>query len=887
MNATNGMIGLSLLSGSALGSWAQPLPLESRAVRVARAQYKLAPIAPPWSQAAKLPPLSIEVAAVRSLRSIVERPRAGLPADVGAAFTVYKAIERLQSLAQAAVNGTDLTRANLASAFTRGMIDLAGFLADAPGDLLTFSLNRPDKRAETLAVASVSSNEVLGKIVVPQRIDAIPGLTGSERFTIILAKTGGSDAIVVDLAGTPQPPTLDSVAAAFNAAIAAVPQREVDGTVSLDARGNPRSRWTTNFSVVKSGTGWGLQLNAMGIETVSLSVANAPATLVVTVGQGAADTPQALTLSRFDDPAGTFSRSDIGRIGAIDGQATAEAMLTPAPKPLLPGDPIPSRDVAAALNVRASVSDGAGNTFVLGTSAGDLGANRGNGGEDLVLTKLDSRGAVLWTQALGASGTASGAALSLAPDGGVIVAGTVIGGFDGAQSDGDMLVARFGADGSEQFTTLVRALGADVAGAVAIASDGTIAVGGRSASGDAILARLDSSGRLIERRTIDTGTSESVAALAFAADGTLLAAIQEGATATVRRIGATLATDLGRAEAGTFDLSAMTVAAAGSIGLVGTGTGGQGGRDGIVALVNPGLTAARTTVVGTAGDDRLDSLTFVDGAIYVGGRTSGLLGAAKTGAVDAFVARIGATGALADVRQWGIPGQSAEAVSVTTSRSDAAIRALGFADGILHPTPSPRLIDQTSLRTGQSFLIRLDNGPLRKMTVQADDTLQSFTARLSALAGRDAAIKIAKVDGGQVLRIEPKSGHRLDLLAGPEGADALRQLGLTPTRLLAGTPSTDKAPRIRPGGHYGLDLSTVLNLGDKASAALALDRLQSAVSTTQSAFRSLFWDENKAAIVDGAARKGKVSPYEAQQLGRYSEALKRLGGPSTANIFGQ
>ena len=58
---------------------------------------------------------------------------------------------------------------------------------------------------------------------------------------------------------------------------------------------------------------------------------------------------------------------------------------------------------------------------------------------------------------------ASGAAVSIAANGDVVVAGTVSGSFDGAASDGDMLVARYSANGDEQFATLIRNIGAEQA----------------------------------------------------------------------------------------------------------------------------------------------------------------------------------------------------------------------------------------------------------------------------------------------------------------------------------------------------------------------------------------------------------------------------------------
>ena len=890
IDATGGMIGLSLLGGTAPVGLLSPPTIESRAVRIARAQYILKSVTPPWKEAAGPPPLSIAVDAIKLLRSIVEPARSGLPADVATAFTAYKAIDRLRVLAEAAVKGGDTGRAALAPAFARGMTDLAGFLAEAPGDLLTLSMDKPGRRTQSVALAAAPETDVAGKAVAKQRGDALAGLSGTERFQIQLSKTGGTDTVAVDLAGTPQPPTLDSLAAAFTAAIAAVPLRNPDGSLALDANGQQQQRWLTNIVVAKSADGWGLKLITMGIERVFLSQVDAPATLVVAVGASAAGGAETLRPVRIDDLAGAMPHRVLGDVRAIDTMATAEAMLGPAPKSLLPGGAVPSRDVAAGVEVRASVSDGAGNLYVVGTSAGTLGANSGDGKNDLVLTKIDSRGVVVWHQMLGAQGTCEGAAIALGPNGDVIVAGTVSGAFDGATSDGDMLVARYGADGAEKMTSLVRAVGADAAQAVAVASDGSIVVGGRSGAGDGLLARIDSNGQLIERRSIDGGGNDSVRAMAFAGDGSLVVAAQENGDAVVRRLGTSLADDRGRLVLGNFEVSAMAFDGAGGLIVAGTGAGGQGASDVIVARANAALTNAATSVIGSAGEDRADSITMVDGQIYVGGRTSGVLGeGSRTGAVDAFVARVDAvTGTVGAIHQWGAVGETAAAVEVNASHSDQGVRALGFASGEINPAPSAKLVDQTSLRAGEYFSIRVDGAAPRRITVEASDTLQSFAERLGRLVGRGATVTSAHDEGGEMLRIEAQAGHRVDLIAGSGSNDALARLGLVPQQLVAALPIPGKAPRVRPGGNYGLDLSPALNLRSAASAALALDKLHSAISTSKSAFRSLYWDDNKAAIVNGAASKGKVSPYDAAQLGRYQDALNRLtAGQPSANLFGQ
>lgn len=895
INFNDGLVGLSLLTGSNLGGLAaSQAPIETRAVRDAKAQFNLAPVTPPWRETPASTPLAAQVSAIQGMKTIIEQVRQSgptLPPDVQTAFTTYRALDRLRALAQLAVTSTTSVaeRTKLQTTFAQGLADLQAFIAGAPTDKLSFAFGQPARRAETVGIDPAPATEVAGAAVVKERSAPLPDLAGSERFALRLSRGSTSDTVTVDLAATPQPPTLDSVAAAFNAAIAQFPKLAADGAPLTDANGATVPRYSARFAVVKGAEGWGLKLDS-AIDQVRLTQENAKDALMVAAGQTALDAPTQAGLFRFDDAAGAIARKTLGGFAATDRLASAEARLLPAPKPLIPGQKAPSTDVAATTAPRAMAADADGFSYVVGTTAGDLANQRGDGGDDLFLTKLDSDGRVVWQRTLGSGGTAAGAAVSIAPGGDIVVAGTVTGDMDGAATDGDMLVARFSSTGEERFATAVRAVGADVANAVAVGADGSVYVGGRAATGtgDAFLARLDTAGRLVERRTIDSGSSDAVRALEVDADGSLVALTSEGGNAVVRRFAAGgLATDLGSINLGAADARALAIGPDGTIAVAGAQPGASGsGRDGFVTRIDAGLATAATTRLATDADDQADSVAFMGGALYVGGRTAGALGGPRAGAVDGFVARVNAaTGATETISQWGRTGVRTEAVAVAAAPGgDSAVGALGFARGVLNPENSRLLTAQTSLRAGDEFGFRVNGGALRRVTVVADDTLTSFADRVRRLAGSNVTVSTPKADGKSLLRIEARPGTMVELVAGRDGRDALDKLGLDPTRMIAALPIPANAPRVRPGGAYGLDLSEALNVRDPTSAKLALEKIASAVSVSQTAFRSLYWDSNKAAIVNGAGKKGGVSPYLAAQASRYQDALNRLtaGGASTS-----
>jgi len=717
---SSGLIGLGLLTGTSMADMASSAAtIETRAQRRARLQFTTPATTPPWKTSATPPPVRTQVAAITALRSIIDRAAPGgsgpLPADVQTSFTSYKALDRLRILAETAAGTTtgSRDRAALQKTFDRGLADLQSYLGSAPSDLVDLSFGSIVRQVQSVAVAapaSLSATTIAGKGIVAARDAVLPGVAGTETLRIALSTTTSADSILVALDGAT---TLDAIADRINAAIAAVPRRDAAGAVELDAQGAPVPRWEVRIEPAKTGDRWGLSITRGGFETVAIDQVGAGDALMIARGVAtpvtarppvapapAPATPApvvSVAIGRIDDPAGTMTRRSFATIAAVDTAATerlkfaADADKTGKTK---------ATTIAASVATAAMATDAQGFSYIVGTSAGDLGANRADGADDLLLTKVDSEGAVVWTRMLGTTGSARGAAVTIGPDGGIVVAGTVAGGFDGGTSDGDMLVAKYDAQGDERFATLVRATGPQQAAAVAVASDGTIYVGGQngSADGEAVITRIDATGRVGERRVIDG--SGSVRGLAVAADGALLALTAEAGRAVLRRIdGAALSSDLAQLDLGRGDARALAVAADGSIAVVGAADAAldgvqvnarSGGRDAFVVRVDSALQTAAVTYLGTSAEDQADSVAWLGGAIHVGGRTAGVLDTARTGDVDAFVARIdAATGAIAAVRQFGTAGTRADVVQVSAAPGgNSVLGALGLHRGTLTPTDS-------------------------------------------------------------------------------------------------------------------------------------------------------------------------------------------------------
>jgi hypothetical protein len=786
----------------------------------------------------------------------------------------------------------------------------------------------------------------------------IPGVTGNEVLKVHLSKGGKTQADVrLDLSTIdPQPPTLQSIADALNTQIKALGNaKNADGSPILDNKGNPLPLYSSEFRPTRDANGaYGLSVDA-GATYVTMTQEASNDALVVVNSQTQYDTPGGARVTRVTQGDDGLDIQYLGSVTATDRKATADATKKEQDREDAAEDSddvtlsTDTTQVNAALNAQSSVTDADGNTYIIGTTPGDLGTHRSDGGDDLFVAKVDSEGNIVWQQTLGVAGEAQGAAISLAPDGGVVIAGSVTGEFDGnlGTTGSDMLVARFDASGTKQFATSIPSPGEDVATAVAIdPTDGSIYLGGKADAehgGKAYLAHLDPTGKMIKQQAIDSvnadgsskNTTDTVNALAFDNNGNLLALTREDSSeAKLRQIDPDNLSTTTTVSLGAADARAIAVGPDGTIVVAGAtqsavGFGTQansygGGRDGFVTQFGSDLSTAVTTyihststtqtdtdgdgvkeTVTTNADDQIDSVTFMNGQVYVGGRTTGDLGAKRKGDVDGFVSSIDASGAIGETTQFGSVGTTSDAVHVTTSTGgDNILGSLGLKNGELNAEVSTTLASQLGLdendvstftdtagvkhtdvlANGDAFSIQLDNGEVQKITIDPGETATSLSLKVQQLTGSAARVSTGiDADGNQTIGFSVTEGHTLSLVSGPDGHDALAKLGVAPTKLHSAPPKPDNAPAVTPGGEFGLALSTDLTLGTQVDAKAALDAITSAISMTQSAYRSLYWDDGKAALVNGTPGPG--SAEQQKQLANYQAALSRLStAPPSANF---
>jgi uncharacterized delta-60 repeat protein len=150
--------------------------------------------------------------------------------------------------------------------------------------------------------------------------------------------------------------------------------------------------------------------------------------------------------------------------------------------------------------------DSADNIIVTGRTTSD-----GAGGNDLLIAKYNSAGALQWDRTLGGTGIDLGYAVAIDSADNIIVTGRT--GPDGIGND-DLLIAKYNSAGALQWDRTLGGTGSDVGNAVAIDSADNIIVTGSTASdgagsNDVLIAKYNSAGALQWDRTLG-GTGSDI-----------------------------------------------------------------------------------------------------------------------------------------------------------------------------------------------------------------------------------------------------------------------------------------------------------------------------------------------------------------------------------------
>lgn len=829
-------------------------------------------------------------------------------------FALHQGLRRLQALTSAAsekdVNDTD--RSFWARRFNEGVAQLNGFFDEMALEGVTVLKGEELTKAESTLAISRGRSEYLGGIVHTGAFDAeVDNFQGAAAFTITVRKNGADTDVAIDLADMGATPrTLDNVTAHINTEL------ETAGMLSRIERsriGQP------DENDVIPGNNWGLKINGILTEKLSFSAAGgAPA--VWTAGISGDGDSAGGQLVKYVDLAS-------GGVAAFAKRIEADPTVTETKGE--DGETSTSTS-SNPLEIRATARGADGGIYVLGETTSAIEGQAPKGERDLVLMRYDTTGKRVWTRTLGAAGEASGASLAVDSGGNIVVAGSVSGAFGDSTALGgtDSLVAKFNADGVEQWAKRFGSNSDDQVNAVTVGDDGTIYVAGetRSAIGgvasqggvDGYVRAFSDDGATLYTRAAEAGAgTERARATAMAADGGLLVASEVDGRAVLTKYAAgddgtgapAWSLDLGDTDGGR--IGGLAVGADGSIYLSGAAGAGfapgaildanQGGRDAVLVKVSEtggsaGASVDYATFLGSAEDNSATSVSVADGKVYIAGKTSGALpGGTQVGARNAFAAGFdGATGAREWVQQTsGRGGLSQAAGVVVDPGGDSVLDRFGLPSGEVRYADSRVITARSSVREGDHFFVSVDGGRKRKITIDGDETMRSLTFKLNAALVLNGSADVRRSAEGDMLRVKPREGVTLTFSAGAEGRDALKGLGLVEGAVTgkASLVNRDAETDSAAPGIFALELPAEMKIGTRDGALAASEALTKAQSKVQRAWRDLTMDPALKNLLTGpqAGRRGGTVPaYLQAQLANYSAGLQRLnggGGGQTLGLF--
>jgi hypothetical protein len=787
-------------------------------------------------------------------------------------FALYRGLTRVRELVDYAENGKQATamRGLMDRKFQEqlaqigdfaGKLDL-GDLALVPGveqNKLTSSIATPKALSDTLPVQK-------GASIATARDQAIAGLNGTETFTLEIATAAETKSVAIDLSQVSGPLNVDNIAAYID-----------DRLASVSA--------LSKMAVERySETSYGFRFDVANGETLTLKPD--PATQEPAVYVAGA--------SGFGDSSSGF----VAKLDGLDAASPETAFRA-------------NIDTTKADDARAVAVDSKGYVYVVGSSAGDMGADLNGEATDAYLRKLDAAGNVVWSRLLGSPAEAGGFAVAVDGDDNIVVAGQTRSPLtDMAYGGGyDSFVTKFDAAGSELWTRQAQPFANDAALSLAVDASGAVFVAGRTdapisaglshgGGSDAYLMKLDASGALAWSKQFGGAGDDAATALAVDGGGNVFVAAQSGGHAVVRKYADEAASqtpawevDLG-ALGDDGALRGIALGAGGAVYVSGssanaalagaTAQAHSGGMDAFVSrIVDGGASASAdwTSYVGSGEADEGRALTVRAGAggdeIYLAGATGGsIAGAANIGGQDAFVAKLDQTGATQWAQQiGGAFAHGANAIALDETGTSVVSR-LGLPTGPFPQETPTEVVNRTAARAGQYFEVAVNEGSFRRIAIDATDSFSFLAFKINKVLGSNGRAKIEKSADGLKLTLEALHGGRIDVKAGAEGKDALGPLGLRPATLFAKQESSgDVKEDKKTKSVFSLGFTAGLNVKTKEAATDAGVLLDNAMREVRALYQRLNPTEESRAAQAAAAQ---ISGRDAARIASLQFALDRL-----------
>jgi hypothetical protein len=892
---------------------------------------RVAPTAP-WTKTPTPEEASAAVKAALSGRKLINESAAqldlpGASTDYRKLFALYQGLSVLNGLVdQIQKKGvSDIEKTRIQATFAKGLEEVMAYSKSADLDKVRLTSGEVGTSTKTtVPVQATKYDYTTTPIYAGTSSDAVPNFAGNVKFSIAVKRSGVTFNVDVDLndLGT-QTRSMANVVNFINGKLEAA---GVDTRFATQRLPGAERTITAGGQTIKLGPGpdqWALKIKPGG-ETVTFSAAaTAPAVYMTqAIGDpnpdGKVDTndgviSQQLLKFQTAAPAGmTAPVAGQNDPNWVDGRAFAKT-LGPEVK-----------------SVRATKVGSDGSVYMLADVTKTTGGQEIKGAQDVALLKYDPAGNLVYTRTLGASDTASGLGLSVAADGRVAIAGSVVGGLTGAQEgplnsgtafakETDSFVTVFNAEGEEMWTQRRGARLADEASQIVFGDNNMVYVAGRSKStlpGAAGLGDWDSyiegfgppstdpltKGKVPATFTQSFGTSGADRPAGMVLDGTnLVTASVENGHAVLRRFDISSGSpvlsstrDLGDLKGGdivglALDGGDVVIAGSTSNGALAVGSttkGISGGMDAFAARIPKDLSAGGTLAYyGGTGDDRATALSVSNGQVYIAGSAgTDLPGQNPVGKKDGFLANINIATGNADWsrRFTGREGYATPGSLAVDATGASSLDRLGLPKGTLDMTDSQKITAASSIRAGEQFTVRSGTGRPQTITIEADDTLTTLGTKIKRATGFQAKVSVTSSGGVRKLTVTPLNGRTIiEFSAGKVNKDALEFLGI-PEGIVRTTIVNDKGvsePADGKGQIFGLGLEADLKLDSALEIAHAQADISTAMGVVRKAYKDLVAQATPQSAQTAAANiSGPVPQYLQDQLANYQAALSRLGG---------
>jgi hypothetical protein len=838
----------------------------------------------PWDNRVQATPLSsVARDALSSSRLIETNLGTGPGSNVRddndrALFIIHNGIRKLQALADAAskdgVSASDRTK--IQDRIAKGITELNDHVGKTK---LDGAILVGGKRLASMTsdVAGRSPSQYDTKVLVTGASEAIPpSFEGDRRFDLTVTKNGTPTTFSIDLAdmGT-TPRTLANVSSFINVQL---------NNVGIESR----------FSGVETKVPVVAKANAASItqpdkfeQRLRISIA---ASEKIDFAPASGDAEPALFVAGAKTINGT-TQSVVAKLTDLAGSTTTPAFET---------DMVAAQGANASARAIATGTDGS--VFVIGDATGKTNGMTPKSSRDVMLTKYDTTGQMVWSRALGSAAPAQGFSIAVGTDGTIGIAGAVDGKADKAVSTTgdrrDSFVAAFDAEGRDLWYHQKGAFGDDAATNVQVGDDGSVFVvgtttqsyGGATALGgkDVYLQGFSASGSVNFTTSMGGGDDDTPAGLVLVgnqplvvwnqSDGPRMASYDADTGAATSSIDPLTSSGLGK-------VSSIALDEAGRLFLAGA-VGANSMNDRLVGMD----LATNAILFDRQATSNIRSLSAAGGQLaYATDASVEIPATASTAATTGRQTRViglsAETGDLAFDRAAPTSGTGQVAIALSAA-SSKSLDALGLPEGKLLFGDTSKLTDKTGLRAGDNFSIIVNDGNAKKIEIVQGETMRTLAAKINRVLLRDGTAEVRTTKGVESLVITPNAGDRFELKAGPGVSDALKQLGLEagvairrPPVAKAGTKSVSDPPPV-----IALEIPVGSDVSDKAKAKTLADEFDSILRRIRIGYRQISNDPTQVELRKQTAMAAKTpkgtslgAAYYQQQAAAGQEALRRLG----------